>query len=95
MTSIKQALAAQSALITGDQPSQAIPRRKRQPILTQLWLLLAPILPGLWRRARSGVLQVAGLGFLCWAAWMIHPAAGAAVIGVSLLVLEVLMRGDE
>lgn len=41
------------------------------------------------------LLTVAGLGFLCAAAWMLALPAGLAAIGVSLLVLEWAIKSDR
>ena len=94
MTSTRQALQDQFSLLT---PASAIPERKqaRRPVLVALWALLAPVVPGLWARIRTRVLATAGFGFLCWAAWMLAPAAGAAAVGVALLLLELLGRGGD
>lgn len=42
------------------------------------------------REHRTVVLSVAGFGCLTAAAWTMHTAAGLAVAGVSLLVVEYL-----
>ncbi|MEV0618552.1 hypothetical protein AB0I81_34855 [Nonomuraea sp. NPDC050404] len=41
-----------------------------------------------WRRARTFVLQVGGLGLIDYALWELHVVAGIAAAGVSLLLLE-------
>lgn len=43
-------------------------------------------------RIRTGVLDVAGLGWLVYSAWNVHPTAGAAAAGVACLLLA--RRGD-
>lgn len=46
-------------------------------------------------RARQPLLTVGGFGALDTAAWSLHPTAGWASIGASLLILEWLSRPDE
>lgn len=70
---------------------------KRDPALVVLFGLLKTLLPavvGLWAKARSAVLVLGGLGFLCWAAWTVAPAFGMAAIGASLLIWDLLGRRE-
>lgn len=46
-----------------------------------------------WERLaliRTTLLVLAGLAFLCAAAWSFHPIVGMVAVGVSLLLLEYL-----
>lgn len=52
-------------------------------------------LTGLWRRVRTAILSVGGFGLLSAAAWTLHVAAGLAVAGLSLLVLEWLSESSD
>lgn len=44
---------------------------------------------------RSTALQVLGLGFICWAFYSWVPQVGYAAIGVSLFLIEYLMRPER
>lgn len=44
------------------------------------------------RTARAAALTVGGFGCLVAAAWTLHPVAGLAAAGVSLLLLEWLTQ---
>ncbi len=72
----------------------AKPRRPRVPLTVRAARAAARLLPR-WAAIRTLVLSVAGLGLLTAAAWTLHLAAGLAVAGVSLLILEALSGGDR
>lgn len=81
--------------------AHAAPRRR--PQLPRIpWARIARIpvcaLAGMKRgavTARSATLQVGGFGALCTAAYGLDWRAGAAAIGVSLLVLEYLTSPQD
>ncbi|WP_049562226.1 hypothetical protein [Nonomuraea sp. SBT364] len=72
----------------------ATPRPPRTPLAVRAARWLARRLPA-WPAIRTLLLSVAGFGMLTAAAWTLHVAAGLAVGGVSLLVLEALSGGDR
>jgi hypothetical protein len=65
-----------------------------EPVLARLGRLAAR-LAARWPSLRSAVLQIGGLGCLSAAAWKVNGAAGLAVTGLSLLVLEYLSSGTS
>lgn len=67
-------------------------RPPRTPLLTVLGRAAGRLLPS-WRTIRTATLSLAGFGCLTAAAWTVHLAAGLAVAGVSLLLVEWL-TGD-
>lgn len=68
------------------------PRRERTPLLVRMGRFAARVLPR-WETIRTFTLSAAGFGCLTAAAWTLHTAAGLAVAGVSLLLIEYL-TGD-
>lgn len=70
------------------------PRRPRIPLTVRAARFLARRLPA-WAAIRTLLLSLAGFGMLTAAAWQLHTAAGLAVGGVSLLILESLSGGDR
>lgn len=59
-------------------------------MLLRLIRMLAGVLPS-WPRVRTAAMQLAGFGFLDYAAWQWKGAVlGCFVIGVSLFILEAL-----
>jgi hypothetical protein len=70
------------------------PRAPRIPYTVRAARWLARRLPA-WHALRTLLLSVAGFGLLTAAAWTLHVAAGLAVAGVSLLVLEALSGGER
>ncbi|MET8864660.1 hypothetical protein ABZW11_17120 [Nonomuraea sp. NPDC004580] len=69
-------------------------RAPRVPYTVRAALWLARRLPS-WAAIRTLLLSVAGFGLLTAAAWTLHMAAGLAVGGISLLVLEALSGGER
>ena len=72
----------------------ARPKRQRTPILVKAGRLAARALPR-WETFRRAALSVGGFGLLTAAAWTISLGLGLAAAGVSLLVLEMLLGGDQ
>jgi hypothetical protein len=72
----------------------ARPRAPRIPFTVRAARFLARRLPS-WAALRTLLLSVAGFGMLTAAAWMLHMAAGLAVGGISLLILESLSGGER
>jgi hypothetical protein len=70
------------------------PRAPRIPYTVRVARWLARRLPA-WHALRTLLLSVAGFGCITAAAWTLHVAAGLAVAGVSLLVLEALSGGER
>jgi hypothetical protein len=70
------------------------PKTARTPLLVRLGQAAARILPS-WATIRTAVLSIAGFGLVTAAAWQLHTAAGLAVGGVSLLILEALSGGER
>lgn len=70
------------------------PRAPRIPLTVRAARLLARRLPS-WNAIRTLLLSLAGFGMLTAAAWQLHVAAGLAVGGISLLILEALSGGDR
>jgi hypothetical protein len=70
------------------------PRTPRIPLTVRAARWLARRLPA-WHAIRTLLLSVAGFGCITAAAWTLHFAAGLAVAGVSLLVLEALSGGER
>lgn len=66
---------------------------RRRPLLTVLAVAAARLVVAT-SRARTAAMSVAGFGCLVMAAWQLSTAAGLAMAGVSLLVLEYLADGD-
>ena len=64
-------------------------RPERVSLLRIMVTWLARVLPS-WQRVRTTVLQLAGFGFLDYAAWRWSLLAGYVAIGLSLFVLEAL-----
>lgn len=63
--------------------------RRRTPLLLALVAYLARTLPT-WKRARTAVMQTAGLGAITYGLFTWSMLAGFIAAGVSLLVLEAL-----
>lgn len=72
----------------------ATPRTPRTPLTVRAAHALARTLPR-WTTIRTAALSTAGFGLLTGAAWTLHTAAGLAVGGASLLVLEALSGGER
>lgn len=70
------------------------PRPPRVPLTIRAARAAARFMPR-WSAIRTAVLSVAGFALLTAAAWTIHLAAGLAVGGISLLVLEALSGGER
>jgi hypothetical protein len=70
------------------------PRTPRIPLTVRAARWLARRLPA-WAALRTLLLSVAGFGMLTAAAWTLHMAAGLAVGGISLLILEALSGGER
>lgn len=70
------------------------PRAPRIPLTVRAARWLARRLPT-WAALRTLLLSLAGFGMLTAAAWTLHVAAGLAVGGVSLLILESLSGSDR
>jgi hypothetical protein len=88
------AISIRQAFRTERAAHAAAPRRPRTPLTIRAARLLARLLPG-WAALRTFLLSVAGFGMLTAAAWQLHIAAGLAVGGVSLLILEALSGSDR
>lgn len=73
---------------------ETAPRPPRTPLTVRAARTVARLLPR-WSTIRTAVLSVAGFGLLTAAAWYLHIAAGLAVGGVSLLILEALSGSDR
>lgn len=69
-------------------------RPPRIPYTVRAARWLARRLPS-WAALRTLLLSVAGFGMLTAAAWTLHLAAGLAVGGISLLILESLSGGER
>lgn len=72
----------------------AAPRPPRIPLAIRAGRTLARVLPR-WSAIRTATLSTAGFGLLTGAAWTLHTAAGLAVGGASLLILEALSGGER
>ncbi|MGW6502954.1 hypothetical protein [Nonomuraea angiospora] len=72
----------------------AASRPPRTPLTIRAARFLARRMPR-WAALRTLLLSLAGFGMLTAAAWQLHTAAGLAVGGISLLVLEALSGGDR
>lgn len=70
------------------------PRAPRIPYTVRAARWLARRLPA-WAAVRTLLLSVAGFGLLTAAAWTLHLAAGLAVGGISLLILESLSGSER
>ena len=69
-------------------------RAPRIPLTVRTARWLARRLPA-WAALRTALLSIAGFGLLTAAAWTLHLAAGLAVGGISLLILEALSGSDR
>jgi len=70
------------------------PRTARTPLTIRAAKFLARKLPR-WQDVRTAILATTGFAWISLAAWWWHPIAGAAAIGVSLLLLEALSGSDR
>ncbi|MEV0382874.1 hypothetical protein [Nonomuraea sp. NPDC050643] len=70
------------------------PRAPRVPYTVRAARWLARRLPA-WPALRTLLLSLAGFGMLTAAAWTLHLAAGLAVGGISILILESLSGGER
>lgn len=82
------------AFLTERAVAARTPRAPRTPLTVRAARLLARRLPA-WTAIRTLLLSVAGFGLLTAAAWTLHIAAGLAVGGISLLILEALSGGER
>ncbi|MEU6781479.1 hypothetical protein ABZ912_19925 [Nonomuraea angiospora] len=73
---------------------KSTPKRTRTPLTVRVARVLARRLPS-WAALRTLLLSLAGFGMLTAAAWTLHMAAGLAVGGISLLILESLSGGER
>lgn len=73
-------------------------RPPRTPILTRMAIATATFagrhLPR-WRRARSAIVQTAGLACVTVAAGMVFVPLGVLAAGLSLLVLDYLVTAED
>lgn len=68
-------------------------RPPRTPLTVRAARTLGRLLPT-WAKVRSTVMQLAGFGFLDWAAWRWDMTAGLIAIGVSLFAIEALSGAE-
>jgi hypothetical protein len=48
-----------------------------------------------WRRILGAACELAGLAVLSWAAYLLHPVAGLAVAGCSLVAVGLALGGGR
>ncbi|MEU8362332.1 hypothetical protein AB0C27_40570 [Nonomuraea sp. NPDC048882] len=74
--------------------AKAKTRPPRTSLVIRAGRAAAKLLPR-WQTIRTLTLSVAGFGLITAAAWTLHLAAGLAVGGISLLILESLTGSER
>ncbi len=88
------AISARQAFRAARAAQAVTPRPPRTPLTVRAARWLARRLPA-WHAVRTLLLSVAGFALITAAAWTLHVAAGLAVGGISLLILEALSGSDR